>query len=59
MLNVASHADVLRGSSRVSTPLTWFVEQERVTSDEPPRTSAWESVAKAATYILHGMVSGT
>ena len=29
---MASHADVLRGSSRVSAPRTSFVAQERVTN---------------------------
>ena len=38
-LTLASHADVLRGSSRVSAPRSWG----RKTRDEPLRTSAGEA----------------
>ena len=38
--NIASHADVLRGSLRVPAPLT---SAGAGTRDEPLRTSAWEA----------------
>ena len=38
MLQIASHADVLRGSSRVPA---------KVTRDEPLRTSAWEAMSQS------------
>ena len=37
---VASHADVIRGSSRVPAPLG----TQSGTRDEPLRTSAWEAI---------------
>ena len=40
-LTIASHADVLRGSSRVPAPQT--LVGHAGTRDEPPRTSAWEA----------------
>ena len=45
---IASHANVLRGSSRVPTPRT-FLGEERL-RDEPVRTSAWEASGVTQTY---------
>ena len=39
-MKLASHADVLRGSSRVPAP------RGAGTRDEPPRKSAWEAPVK-------------
>ena len=41
-MKLASHADVLRGSSRVPAP------RVEGTRDEPLRTSAWEATVKQA-----------
>ena len=43
MNSLASHANVLWGSSRVPTPRTTFVGEEWL-RDEPVRTSAWEAM---------------
>ena len=43
LLTIASHANVLRGSSRNLSSPTTFVEEERL-RDEPVRTFAWEAI---------------
>ena len=50
--HVASHADVLRGSSRVpAPPMSEHLSKVRGagTRDEPLRTSAWEATRHATT----------
>ena len=44
--SLASHADVLRGSSRVPGPLS-----EAGTRDEPLRTSPWEATSSSALLV--------
>ena len=54
---VASHADVLRGSSRVPAPRTGM-------RDEPLRTSAWEAACNVDQTVFgcklgRGLLGGT
>ena len=44
---LASHADVLRGSSRVPAPIS-----RAGTRDEPLRTSAWEAIVILAPRVF-------
>ena len=44
MKEIASHAEVLRASSRVPAPRTSADVRGAGTRDEPLRTSAWEAM---------------